>query len=166
MYLVSTATGHSELEQWKYPLPGDEYIFMIQRVVISLDNGDGEHDLVRLKMEPDYQRSTINDHIAGRDGTFLDVEWSSDSNTLAFVSVSRDHKQAHLQVANPETGDLRSVLNETEETFFESGINAISWRLLKDTDEVIWFSYRDNWGHLYMYDIETGSLKNRITEGE
>ena len=31
---------------------------------------------------------------------------------------------------------------------------------------MIWFSERDNWGHLYLYDLETGTLKNQITSGE
>jgi dipeptidyl aminopeptidase/acylaminoacyl peptidase len=31
---------------------------------------------------------------------------------------------------------------------------------------VLWFSQRDDWGHLYLYDLETGRLKHRITEGD
>lgn len=164
MYLVSTEVGHSELEQWKYPLPGDEHIFMIERVVINLDGP--EPDVVRLDMEPDAHRSTITDHVAARDGSFLDVEWSEDSSKLAFVSSSRDHKIAQLQTANPETGAVTPVLREIEETFFESGIGSINWRVLHDSDEVIWFSQRDNWGHLYLYDLQTGELKHQITEGD
>jgi len=164
MVLASTKVGHPELEQWKYPLPGDEHIFMIERVVINL--GGEEPEIVRLDMQPDDHRSTITDHVAGRDGTFLDVEWSSDSNSLAFVSSSRDHKQAHLQTADPNTGEVTSLFTEEEETFFESGIDGISWRYLSDSDEVIWFSQRDNWGHLYLYDLGSGQLKNQITEGE
>jgi dipeptidyl aminopeptidase/acylaminoacyl peptidase len=164
MYLPSTEVGHSNLEQWKYPLPGDEHIFMIERVVINL--GGSRPEVVRLDMQPDAHRSTITDHIAARDGTFLDVEWSDDSNQLAFVSVSRDHKNAHLQTANPNTGAVRSVLREEEETFFESGIGSINWRVLENSGEAIWFSQRDNWGHLYLYDLSTGELKNQITEGE
>ncbi|MDZ7756924.1 S9 family peptidase [Rhodohalobacter sp.] len=163
MNLVSTAIGHTELQQWKYPLPGDEHIFMVERVVINLD-GD-EPELVRLDVEPDYQRSTITDHIAARDGTLLDAEWSSDSEMLAFVSVSRDHKEAHLQIADPNTGEVTSVLDERQDTFFESGINSISWRYLKDSNEFVWWSQRDNWGHLYLYDANSGSLKNQITTG-
>lgn len=163
MNLVSTAIGHGELQQWKYPLPGDEHIFMVKRVIINLHHDEPE--LVRLNMEPDYQRSTITDHIAARDGTLLDAEWSRDSESLAFVSVSRDHKEAHLQVADPNSGEVSSVLNERQDTFFESGINSISWRYLKDTNEFIWWSQRDNWGHLYLYDLNSGNLKNRITSG-
>jgi dipeptidyl aminopeptidase/acylaminoacyl peptidase len=31
---------------------------------------------------------------------------------------------------------------------------------------VLWFSERDNWGQLYLYDATTGNLKNRITQGD
>jgi dipeptidyl aminopeptidase/acylaminoacyl peptidase len=31
---------------------------------------------------------------------------------------------------------------------------------------VIWFSERDNWGQLYLYDLQTGRVKNQITSGE
>jgi len=37
MYLVTTKVGHPELQQWKYPLPGDSAISMIHRVVINVD---------------------------------------------------------------------------------------------------------------------------------
>jgi dipeptidyl-peptidase-4 len=33
-------------------------------------------------------------------------------------------------------------------------------------DDVIWFSPRDGWGHLYLYDGHTGKLKNQITQGK
>ena len=72
MYLYNTQVGHSKLEKWKYPLPGDSLIFRIERVVIHLNP---KPKVVRLKMPPDAHRSTISDHIAGRGGEFLDVEW-------------------------------------------------------------------------------------------
>ena len=37
MYLVTTNVGHPELRAWKYPLPGDKDIAMIQRVIINVD---------------------------------------------------------------------------------------------------------------------------------
>ena len=162
MYLVTTEVGHSELDAWKYPLPGDEYIFMIERVVIHLDD---QPRLVRLNMPPDPHRSTTADHIAGRGGKFLDVEWSADSDMLAFVSSSRDHKSATLRLADPETGEVRTVLNETVATYYEGGFRDANWRVLHDRNEFIWFSERDNWGHLYLHDLETGQLKHQLTQG-
>src|SRR5262249_13088889 len=51
-------------------------------------------------------------------------------------------------------------------TYFESGINAIDWRYLPKSNEIIWYSQRENWGQLYLYDLQTGQLKNQITTGE
>jgi dipeptidyl aminopeptidase/acylaminoacyl peptidase len=162
MYLATTNVGHPKLEAWKYPLPGDSLIFRIHRVVIHLDGPR----VVRLQMPPDPHRSSITDHIALRDGTFADVAWSPDGKQLAFLSNSRDHKEAVFRVADPETGAVRTVLEEREETFFESGYRTSNWRFLPARNEIIWFSQRSNWGHLYRYDLRTGKWKNAITSGE
>jgi dipeptidyl-peptidase-4 len=161
MYLVTTNVGHPKLEAWKYPLPEDKVIFQIHRVVIHLEGPR----IVRLQMPPDQHRSTITDHIAFRGGELADAEWSADSSQLAFVSVSRDHKHVTLRIADPETGKVRDVLEEKVDTFFESGFNEVNWHVLPESNEVIWFSQRDDWGHLYLYDLKTGQLKNRITSG-
>ncbi len=50
-------------------------------------------------------------------------------------------------------------------TQYESGQGEINWRYLPKTNEIIWYSERDNCGHLYLYDATTGKLKNKITEG-
>ncbi|MDC1436914.1 S9 family peptidase [Gammaproteobacteria bacterium] len=179
MYLYSTQVGHVELDAWKYPLPGDDNIFMIERIVIHLPDpskaaqseegneqqGDEQPRIVRLNMPPDPHRSTTSDHIAGRRGNFLDVEWSEDSENLSFVSSSRDHKIAHLQVANPQTGEVRPVFREEVETYYESGYSTANWRVFPDRNEFIWFSEQDNWGHLYLHDLQSGELKQRITQG-
>ena len=162
MYLYSTEVGHPELDVWKYPLPGDEHIFLIERVVLHLEENPR---LVRLKMPPDFHRSTTSDHMAGRNGRFLDVEWSADSQKLAFVSSSRDHKLAQLRVANPETGEVRDVFSESVSTYYESGVASANWRVLHDRNEFIWFSEKSNWGHLYFYDLTNGEFKKQVTSG-
>lgn len=165
MYLYTTQVGHPELDAWKYPLPGDEHIFMLERVIIHIEP---EPTLVRLDMPPDPQRSTTTDHVAGRGGVFLDVEWSANSDQLAFVSSSRDHKIATLRVADPDTGAVRDVFTESVDTYYESGFeyDSPNWRLLQGSNEFVWFSERDNWGHLYLYDLGTGELKQQITSGD
>ncbi|GHE97261.1 S9 family peptidase [Thalassotalea profundi] len=162
MGIVSTAVGHPKIDVWKYPLPGDEHIFTIHRVVIDVETGE----LVKLDMEPDAHRSTITDHVAGRDGSLLDIDWAEDGQSFAFVSSSRDHKNATLKIANANTGEVKTIFTETVKTFFESGVSGISWQYLSKTNEVIWFSQRSNWGHLYLIDVETGKVKHPITQGD
>ena len=60
---------------------------------------------------------------------------------------------------------MRDVLTERSPTQYESGFNQANWRVLFGSGEVVWFSERDDWGHLYLYDLATGALKNRITTG-
>ncbi len=165
MYLVNTQLGHPKLEAWKYPLPGDAKIFMIERVIIHLGGDVDAAKVVRLKMSADAHRSTLCDHVVCG-GVWADVQWSSDSAQLAFVSSSRDHKEAKLRVADPMTGNVREVLEEKVETFFESGNGRVNWRFLAASNEILWFSQRDNWGQLYLYDAQTGKLKNKITTGD
>jgi hypothetical protein len=33
-------------------------------------------------------------------------------------------------------------------------------------DEVLWYSQRDGWGHLYRYDLRTGDLLGQLTSGQ
>lgn len=162
MGIVSSAVGHPKIDVWKYPLPGDEHIFKIHRVVIDVENAK----VIPLDMAPDDHRSTITDHVAGRDGSLLDISWSADSKTFAFVSSSRDHKKATLRIADAKTGHVNTIFTETEESFFESGVQGISWTYLAKTNEVVWFSQRSNWGHLYLIDASTGKVKNQITQGD
>ncbi len=163
MYLTRTRVGRPELSAWKYPLPGDSVVSMIHRVVIDLSGATPK--TVRLKMPADQHRSSVCDHISCVDGEFADVQWYPDGSALAFVSSSRDHKVATLRVANATTGDVRDVLREEVPTQFESGDNVPNWRVLPASNEVLWFSERDDWGHLYLYDLTTGTLKSQVTSG-
>ncbi len=161
MYLVTTNVGHKTLKAWKYPLPGDSNVIMIQRVIINVDNPK----VIRLQIPPDFHRGTLSDDISSS-GTFDDVDWNPNDDELAFVSTSRDHKVEKFRIADANTGAVREVFEETVPTQYESGQGAINWRYLTKTNEIIWYSERDNWGHLYMYDSRTGKLKNQITKGE
>jgi len=161
MYLVPVTNRHPKFEAWKYPLVGDENVTMIERVVIDVD----ARKVIRLKLPPDQHRSTICDDVSCNGG-WDDVQWSDDSRQLAFVSTSRDHRQEWLRVVNAETGDVREVMTETAPKFFESGNDRVNWKYLWGTDEVLWFSERDGWGQMYLYDGKTGKLKNQITRGE
>ncbi|HWK03542.1 MAG TPA: DPP IV N-terminal domain-containing protein [Puia sp.] len=160
MYLVTTNVGKPILKSWKYPLPGDSAIATIQRVIIDVDN----KKVIPLQIPPDPHRGTLSDDISSS-GSFDDVDWS-DGEQLAFVSTSRDHKNEKFRIADPVTGAVREVFGETAPTQYESGWESINWRYLHKSNEIIWFSERDNWGHLYLYDAVTGKLKNQITKGE
>ena len=161
MYLVETKVGEPTLQEWKYPIPQDSAIIKIERVIIDTE----DNEITKLNIPADARRGTLCDDIAC-DGTFGDNEWGPDSETLAFASVSRDHKKVTLRVADAETGEVRDIFTEETETQFESGQGTINWHYLPESEEIIWYSERDDWGHLYLYDLESGELKNQITKGD
>ncbi len=164
MHLVSTNVGVPRLESWKYPVPGDSVIFRISRVIIDAAAPGGPR-VVRLQMPPDQHRSTVSDHI-NCGGAICDVQWYPDGSHLAFISSSRDHKQAWLRIADASTGAVRDVLHERSATQIGDASHPEDlWRVLPATNEFIWWSDKDDWTHLYLHDLTTGQLKNRITTG-
>ncbi len=157
MYLVSTPTNpvtHPTLRVSKFPLPGDTVVAMLHRVVIDASTGR----MTRLQMPPDYHRATLGDDV-----NVTDWQWSPDAGRLAFISTSRDHKQAVLRIADAGTGAVRTVMEETVATQYESRIGC---QVLWSSNEFLWYSERDGWGHLYLHDLGTGALKRQITSGE
>ena len=161
MYLVPVTNSHPKLQAWKYPLVGDKDVTVIERVIVDVPT----KTVVRLKMPPDQHRSSLCDNVACRGTTWDDVAFSSDNSHLAFVSTSRDHKQEWFRVADTATGEVRDVMSETTPKFYESGNGMINWHYLPESNEILWFSERDDWGNLYLYDLATGQLKNQITRG-
>jgi len=161
MYLVTTNVGAPVLKAWKYPLPGDKQIATIRRVVIDVEDAK----MVSLNIPADQHRATLSDDISSS-GTFDDIDWKADGTEVAFVSTSRDHKNEKFRIANTTTGAVREVFEETVKTQYESGQGTINWRYLPASKEIIWYSERDNWGHLYLYDSSNGKLKNQITTGD
>ena len=160
MYLVSTNIGAPKLQAWKYPLPTDKEIIQIQRVIIEVESAK----TIRLKIPSDARRGTLCDDISCS-GSFDDNEWNADASQLAFVSSSRDHKIAKMRIADAVTGDVKEIFEEKVATQYESGQGSINWRFIPATNEIIWYSERDDWGHLYLYNATTGQLKNQITKG-
>ena len=105
MYLVETKAGHPVLKAWKYPLPGDDAVAMLHRVVIDTDSGA----VVRFA---DAARLPPRDARRRRVGATT-WTWSPDATRLAFVSTARDHKTATVRVADAASGAVRTVFEES-----------------------------------------------------
>lgn len=161
MYLVTTNVGAPKLEAWKYPLPEDKEIIKIHRVIIEVD----VPKVIRLKIPPDDRRGSLSDDISSG-GPYDDNEWNSNASKLFFVSTSRDHKIEKVRITDAVSGDVKEVFEEKVATQYESGQGTINNRFLDKTNEIIWYSERDDWGHLYLYDANSGKLKNQITRGD
>lgn len=94
-----------------------------------------------------------------------DIRWEPDSQRFTFIYNQRGHQVLRLIAVDAQTGEAKAVIDERSKTFIDyAGKYFIHY--LDKTDEVIWMSERDGWNHLYLYDTQSGRVKNQITRGE
>jgi dipeptidyl aminopeptidase/acylaminoacyl peptidase len=96
------------------------------------------------------------------------VSFSSDGSRAFVVVHGHNMRSGHLLEVDLGSGACRTVLTETRHPRME--LNVSSYRrpnvfVIGDLEKVVWFSQRDGWGHLYLYDGD-GRLLNRITSGD
>jgi dipeptidyl-peptidase 4 len=89
------------------------------------------------------------------------VNWLPDSKTLSVQRESRDQRKLDLLFADIDTGNARTVLTETSNTWIDLN-DELSF--LKNSHEFIWASSRDGYTHLYLYDYD-GHLIRQLTAG-
>jgi len=100
---------------------------------------------------------------------FSQTAWFSESNSAWALRFDQRFKCAELIHLDLARGVGRIVLREEADcgyidlqTLLHGPPNV---QVLNSSEEVVWFSQVDGWGHLYLHDGATGALKNRITEG-
>lgn len=94
--------------------------------------------------------------------------FSADNQHLYAVAFGDEMGSAYFFDADLNTGLVRTVIDERASPRMDlnsTSYNPPNVRVVGDCKEVIWFSQRDGWGHLYLYDGQTGKLKNQITKG-
>jgi dipeptidyl-peptidase-4 len=91
--------------------------------------------------------------------------WNEDSTEFRFVYNQRGHQILRVVGMNTN-GRVRSILEDTSETFIDYAHKLYYQEVGNHTNEMIWASERDGWNHLYLYDLQSGKLKNQITKGE
>ncbi len=163
LHLLETATGRPELHTYRYGLPGDSVIPTYDLHVFDVEARTGR----RIDAPTQEAVNTVCCGIMA-DTVLKDVRWAPEGDAVYFTVGQRDFDRLRLMSADPSTGEAREILEETARTYVEtSPLSSVlpNWRIVEGSGEVIWWSERDGWGHLYRYDAGTGRLLNRITEG-
>jgi dipeptidyl-peptidase 4 len=164
MYLLETKNPGPILHTYRYALPGDSVIPRYDIWVFDVASKRG----VRVNRPPQQAINTSCCWLT-TDTVWKDVRWGTTSDQLFFTYGKRGYHELELVSADANSGEAHTILQEKGPTFIETNLNSggvPNWRPLTATNEVIWFSERDGWGHLYLHDAKTGALKNRITGGE
>jgi dipeptidyl aminopeptidase/acylaminoacyl peptidase len=93
------------------------------------------------------------------------IKWGKESRYFTFEYNKRGHQVYQVIKVDSETGICEVVINETSPTFIDYSGKKYRYDI-EETGEIIWASERDGWNHLYLYDSETGAVKQQITKGE
>jgi dipeptidyl aminopeptidase/acylaminoacyl peptidase len=96
------------------------------------------------------------------------IGWSAD-NRRFYTALGGKNRDLDLTEIDAATGVVRAVTTESPKGFvgLNSAIyNAPNVQLINGGREMLWYSARSGWGHLYRYDLKTGKLLNAVTRGD
>jgi len=149
--------GRPLLHTFKYPFPGDP---LPRATYVAIHVSSGR--VVTFESVPDQ--------IMVYSPFFWRTVWFTGENSAALVRMDRYFREVTLISLDLARGTTRALLSESVSDGYVDVHPMMSVtpniRVLRKSREIIWFSERDGWGHLYLYDAESGALKNRITQGE
>jgi dipeptidyl-peptidase 4 len=143
-----------KLYQLRLPFPGDAGQLSTESFII--DTASGAKHVVQFPK--------------AWSPTALAFDASADGRTLFSAVVSDDQHADALYAVDLASGAARMIASESSPTGVPGNFNAIAYvppnlRILGGGREAIFFSQADGWGHLYLYDVATGTLKRQITSG-
>ncbi|MDE0233490.1 MAG: DPP IV N-terminal domain-containing protein [bacterium] len=145
------------VHSYRQALPGDAELPLAQLVVFELDTGRST-DLRWRPLPSPFLTSIELDH----------VWWASGSDAVFFLDWDRDRRSVRLVSADPSTGACTVLVEEASETPID--LNAVYYGppnvwVARDRREIIWYSTRSGWGHLYLLD-GGGDHIRQLTGGE
>lgn len=156
----SMANPRPTLETYKYEMPGDKdipqvhlYVFDVEADTYKEINCSAFKDqTLSLGYKPREQKD--------RDRHELAYQWLGNNNELFLTRSSRDLHR--IDVCKYVVGEdtIRPLIEERLNTYQEER----PLGLVGGGKELIQWSERNGWAHLYLYD-GNGKLKNQITDG-
>jgi len=144
----------------KVSYPGDEHIETLRVLAIDVESG-------RLQ-EANYRQIPVTRSDWGLIDSNL-AWWGPDSQRAYFVDMERDYKTVRVVAFDTSNGEVSPLFKETSTTQINLMLNSDerpTFMPLSDTNELLWFSERSGWAHLYLYNLDSGELKTSITQGE
>lgn len=141
------------LWQPRIPLLGDAERGIVETAVF--DVASRRKTLVRLPQGWSFQHAAFH--------------WSADGMRAWGLAATRAARDIALVEIDLASGDTRFVVREATPVWgrFNSFVySPPNVRILERSGEALWFSERDGWGQLYLYDLASGRLKRKLTSGK
>jgi dipeptidyl-peptidase 4 len=156
----SIAEPRPTLETYKYWMPGEKESPV--PYVLLFDNATKTYKELDIKQFKDQDISIYskNNPVNTRDDDWHPNVWLGNNDRFYFTRTSRDLKRIDLCSVEIANSAVKTLIPERLNTYVEVKKPGI----VNDGKEIIEWSERDGWAHLYLYD-GNGTLKNQITSG-
>ena len=156
----SVSSKRPKLETYKYHMAGEPEFYKTDVLVFDIPS----KEITTIKLDTTVQQSvSIYRHIYEKSNSSKhkpDLILSK-KNNLYFYTISRDRKKLDVHVANINTGEVKTLINEHFNTYLEKRDIV----LINNETQILHWSERDGWAHFYLYD-SNGNLKKQVTNGE
>ncbi|SEE74467.1 DPP IV N-terminal domain-containing protein [Jiangella alba] len=147
MHLVRSAPfdgGRPTLLSYRYGLPGDENLPTAEFFVFDAASGES----VQAKSEPIFM--PFVPAIA-----YGWVWWSDDGSAVHWLANDRGDHHVGLYRLDPDTGAVSLLVEESSDSQILYGPQQMDRNVRTlSTGEVLWWSQRSGWGHLYRYGAD------------
>ena len=154
---VPDNNSRPNLWTYRFAMPNDEHVPMYEPIL--LDVLEKKVIPVSSKAQPEVSLMDTEDDVL--------QWWRDDGQVLYSLYAERGEKALQLLKTDPDNGRTEEILEERGSTYVEANLDYASLpnvKILKNGD-VVWFSEKDGYGHLYLYDKD-GKQKNAITSGK
>lgn len=142
MHYISMTSQRPRHFSQPYALPGDSIVPVPNIHIIDVETRRN----IALQLEPVPNQLSLS-------GSPLDSVWTRDSKRIHFHYLTRASKSMYLVEADAESGATRLLAMDTSKTWVETNPQGRpSWYVSPDGSDVIWWSERDGWPHLYRFD--------------
>ena len=149
--LVDTKAREAEVRNIKYPMAGMK----------SHEVTVGVWDLAAEKLV--YLNTARDTTVHEREMYLTNIAWSPDEKYVYIAKVNREQNHMWLEQYDAVTGAFMKVLfEETNPRYVEPCEPMI---FTPKGDQFLWFSMRDGYKHLYLYNMD-GTLVKQVTKGE
>jgi dipeptidyl aminopeptidase/acylaminoacyl peptidase len=121
------------------------------------------HPRPRLFDVASKQPVAIDNALFAQPWSIDDLRWDRDSRRFTFLYNQRGHQVLRVVAVN-NSGQVATLIEEVSATFIDYNAKRYFQRL-DESRELLWMSERDGWNHLWLYDAESGQVKNAVTHG-
>jgi dipeptidyl aminopeptidase/acylaminoacyl peptidase len=142
MHYISMTSQRPRHFSQPYALPGDSIVPVPNIHIVDIESKRN----IALDLDPAPNQLSLG-------GAPLDSVWTRDSKRIHFHYLTRASHSMYLIEADAESGATRLLAMDTSRTWVETNPQGRpSWYVSPDGGDVIWWSERDGWPHLYRYD--------------